>query len=72
MVNLILEQRVVPELIQADFTAQAVVNWSVKLLDDDEERRRMCGALAQVRERLGPPGAISRAADLVEETLRTP
>jgi lipid-A-disaccharide synthase len=69
MVNLILSRGVVPELIQHGFTSQAVVNWAVKLLDEGEERASMRAQLALVRERLGPYGAIGRAADIVERAI---
>jgi len=70
MVNLIAEERVVPELIQSEFTASRVAGEVLSLLNDSEARTKMRAGLAQVRERLGPPGAVERAADAIFQLLR--
>lgn len=64
MVNLIAGRRVVPELIQDDFTAAAVESETRRLLDSSPAREEMKAGLAEVRSRLGPGGAIERAADI--------
>ena len=63
MVNLIAGRRVVPELIQDEFTGARVEAEVRKILGSNEERERMRKDLAEVREKLGPGGAIERAAD---------
>jgi len=63
MVNLIAGRRVVPELIQSDFTADKVAGETIRLLQDANARRALRAGLAEVRARLGPPGAVDRAAD---------
>jgi lipid-A-disaccharide synthase len=65
MVNLIAGKRVVPELVQKDFTPGRVAKEAIRLLDSSEARREMRQGLAEVREKLGPPGAIGRAADII-------
>jgi lipid-A-disaccharide synthase len=70
MANLIAERRIVPELIQGDFTAERAAAEALSLLRDGERRRRMRDDLAQVRERLGAPGASARAARAVMEASR--
>ena len=65
MVNLIAEKRVVPELIQDDFTAARVAAEAERLLVSPDAREQMKRELTVVRERLGPPGAIDRAADII-------
>ncbi|MCU1343472.1 MAG: Lipid-A-disaccharide synthase [Candidatus Acidoferrum typicum] len=72
MVNLIAGKRVVPELVQNDFTPVRVANEVIWLLDSEEARSEMRRGLASVRERLGPPGAIERAADIIVEMLANP
>jgi lipid-A-disaccharide synthase len=62
MVNLIAGQRVVPEIIQGDFTPERVAGEAETLLADPSRRQRMTEALAEVRRRLGQPGASARAA----------
>jgi lipid-A-disaccharide synthase len=69
MVNLIAGRRLAPELMQKDFTAQAVATEALRLLEDADARRRMKEGLAEVRQRLGTPGASSRAAAEVRSVL---
>lgn len=69
MVNLIAERRVVPELIQNDFTPQNVANEVLRLLNDSPARAELRIGLADVRARLGPPGAVERAADAIAALL---
>jgi len=64
MVNLIAERRVVPELIQDQFTPTAVEQEVRKLLESAAARDEMKAGLAEVRAKLGPGGAIERAADI--------
>jgi lipid-A-disaccharide synthase len=65
MVNLIAGKQVVPELIQGDFTPARVSQEVLKLLRDPAARDAMRANLAEVRSRLGPPGAVDRAADAI-------
>ena len=67
MPNLVAGYRVVPELIQNDFTPDRVAEEAVRLLTDAAHRERTCEALRQVREQLGAPGASARAAAAVLE-----
>src|SRR5580658_4733323 len=71
MVNLIAERGVVPELIQKDFTPAKVAQEVLRLLNDPRAREDLRSGLAEVRKRLGPPGAVDRAADAIAELLRT-
>ena len=65
MVNLVAGKEIVPELIQDDFTPERLARETERLLASAEARQPMRGELAQVRENLGPPGAIERAADII-------
>jgi len=65
MVNLIAGRRVVKEMIQRDFTPEAVAREALALLDDPAARATLRMGLGQVRQRLGPPGASGRAAEVV-------
>ncbi|HYL10399.1 MAG TPA: lipid-A-disaccharide synthase [Candidatus Acidoferrales bacterium] len=65
MANLMAGRRVVPELVQSDFTPARVAAEVTRLLDSPAARDDMRRGLAEIRERLGPPGAVERAADLI-------
>jgi lipid-A-disaccharide synthase len=52
MANLIAGKRIVPELIQQDFTPEAVVRELSGILPEGPSRRQMEAELAQVKERL--------------------
>jgi lipid-A-disaccharide synthase len=68
MVNLVAGDRVAPELIQDDFTPEAVAAEAERLMTDAELRRRTKAALGEVRVKLGGEGASRRAAEIVLET----
>ncbi len=71
MVNLIAGKRIVPELIQGDFTAEAAVSQLRPLLDSDEARARMQANLRQVGDLLrGEQSAIGRVAQVTCQFLR--
>lgn len=70
MVNLIAGKRVVPELIQENFTPENVVREVERLFESPAAREEMRRELGIVRERLGPPGAIDRAADIIAGMLK--
>jgi lipid-A-disaccharide synthase len=65
MVNLIAGRRVVPEQVQKDFTPAQLSREMVRLLDSPDACQEMRRGLAEAREKLGPPGAVERAADLI-------
>jgi len=69
MTNLIAGRKIVPEMIQGDFTAERVSEEALRLLADPEALRIMKGDLAKVRERLGDKGASARAAAAVLSVL---
>ncbi|HET9361902.1 MAG TPA: lipid-A-disaccharide synthase [Vicinamibacterales bacterium] len=71
MPNLVAGRRIVPELIQDDFTPERTANEALALLTDPARHAAMRDALADVRQQLGPPGASGRAADAVLEVITT-
>jgi lipid-A-disaccharide synthase len=69
MVNLIAGRKIVPELIQNDFTSARVAAEVRRLLEDPAAVREMKSHLAEIRTRLGSGGAIERAAEAIARLL---
>lgn len=75
MVNLIAGRRIVPELIQGDFTAAKVAAGLKPLLSDTPERTQMIANLAEVRQRLFSrtgTSSIAQVADAVDSLIAHP
>lgn len=62
MPNVILGRRAVPELVQAEATPENLAAEASALLDRPDRREEVRRALADVRARLGRPGAAARVA----------
>jgi len=72
MVNLIAGRRVVPELLQARFTAANVASALRPLLADTPERAHMIADLAEVHQALQPPektASIDQVCDAIDPLL---
>lgn len=67
MVNLIAGRRVVPELIQHEYTAASVAREVVSLLSDPSRIAEVRRDLADVVAALGGPGASARAAVAIRD-----
>jgi lipid-A-disaccharide synthase len=67
MPNLVAGRRIVPELIQDDFTPERVADEAVRLLNDPALHRQTRDELRRVRQLLGSSGASGRAADAILE-----
>ena len=65
MANLVAGRQVVPELMQDDFTPDAVAERALPLLEDRRTAEAMRADLRGVRAKLGTPGASRRAAEAV-------
>jgi lipid-A-disaccharide synthase len=70
MVNLIAGERIVPELVQDAFTAEAVAAEAVSMLTDPARAASVRAGLAKVRARLGGPGASHRAAQAIINVVK--
>lgn len=70
MANLVAGRRVVPELIQDDFTPERVAAEALRVLNDPAHAAAVRRDLREVRAKLGEPGASRRAAHAVLEMAR--
>jgi lipid-A-disaccharide synthase len=64
IVNIIAGKTIVPELIQDDVTPGKMADVIIQILSDEKKYGEMKRNLANVREKLGQPGASHRAAEL--------
>ena len=64
-VNLLLKERLVPELLQDQLTDTALVELARPLLHDSPERREMLDGYRRLRSTLGEPGVTERAAQAI-------
>jgi lipid-A-disaccharide synthase len=69
MVNLVAGRAIVPELIQDAATAANIAREAVSLLTDPARAAAMRRDLADVRSKLGGPGASRRAAEAVLQVV---
>ncbi|HMA67273.1 MAG TPA: lipid-A-disaccharide synthase, partial [Desulfosalsimonadaceae bacterium] len=70
LVNIIAGRRIVPELVQDAASPAGIAGEAVSLLQDPERLREIRQALADVRRRLGSPGAADRCAAIACRMLQ--
>lgn len=63
--NIIAGRMIIPELLQSEVEPRAISRIAVRMMRDPQELETQKAELQKVRERLGQPGAIERAARLV-------
>lgn len=69
MANLILGRRLFPELLQDAATPSAIAEEVLRLTEPGPTRQAVDAGLAELRARLGPPGAADRAAGVALAAL---
>ena len=67
--NLLLDERLVPELLQDSFNADHLVELAAPLLDDPGARQAMLSGYKRLTETLGAPGVTDRAACAILDQL---
>jgi lipid-A-disaccharide synthase len=67
--NLVMQRRIVPELLQGEFTADRLHEETNTLLEQDEVRERMLLEYEELRIALGPPDSLQRNAAYVVEQM---
>ena len=68
-VNLVLNERLVPELLQEHLTAEAIAAAATPLLGPGPARQRMLDGYGRLRQTLGEPGVTRRAAAAILDQL---
>ena len=71
LVNIVADERLVPELIQEESTPQHMADAVARMLIDPGYYEQIRVGLDRVRKRLGDAGASARAAAVVRELLAT-
>ena len=70
LVNLVAGRALVPELIQDEADGEHIAVEALRILEEDSYRQEMIRGLAEVRERLGSPGAAERVARMALEMMK--
>jgi lipid-A-disaccharide synthase len=72
LVNVVAGRKIVPEFIQNDFVPERVAPVLARFIQDRQHRAEIEQALAEVRTKLGAPGASRRTAELALQLWGTP
>ncbi len=68
-VNLILDECLVPELVQDSFKSNLIVDIAERILTDKSTRDNFTDGYSRLRDRLGSPGVTERAASSILNSL---
>ena len=68
--NVLLDDAIIPELIQQDFTETHTAQWILELLSNEKARARVITGYKGLRDQLGLPGSLDRAAQVVVSAAR--
>jgi lipid-A-disaccharide synthase len=69
LVNIVAGRTLVPELIQKEARGERIAEETSKILEDEPYRRSMIEGLAEVKQKLGAPGAAERVARIALEMI---
>jgi lipid-A-disaccharide synthase len=65
MPNLLLDQKIIPELVMSDANPKKIAAEAVAILQDPSRPEKMRHAFAALRQKLGDPGVIHSAAEAI-------
>jgi lipid-A-disaccharide synthase len=69
LVNIVAGKRVVPELLQQEARGERIAAEVLKILENESCRQEILQGLAEVRDKLGTPGAAERVARIALEII---
>lgn len=69
--NIVMEERMIPELLQDDVTAENVAKEAMRLLKTDPSAQTVRQKLRLMKEKLGTEGAVKRVAEEVLSMVNT-
>jgi lipid-A-disaccharide synthase len=69
LVNLLADRELYPEFLTHRDESAAVAGHVLRWLNDEGAYRELCGELAELRRRVAAPGACTRAASFILQTL---
>jgi lipid-A-disaccharide synthase len=69
LVNIVAGKRVVPELLQEAAQGEYIAAEALKILEDESYRQEILQGLAEVRAKLGTPGAAERVAKMALDIM---
>jgi len=67
MPNLLLDQRVIPELVMNQANPKTIADCAISILKDHKRQDEMKKSFAKLKNKLGSPGVISSAAKSISE-----
>lgn len=69
VINFLMQEEILPELVQTEFTETKVAEAVLRLLNDSQARSEYFHRLERLPEELGAPGATDRAARIITGML---
>lgn len=70
IVNILAGERIIPELIQRDFTPQNILEETKKIFDSEEQRSEMIAEFRRIKKILGEKTAPQNAAQELEKLMK--
>lgn len=70
LVNIVAGEKIVPELLQNDFTTRNITSAILPLLTSTVKRKELAAGYSRIRELLGDKGAARRVAEIAVDMLQ--